>query len=421
MYSLLITAVLDEDMRYGRPWAIDHQLCRKLAVERDFPRVVSHLEFHLSQNCLQLDYLDIQNAPGQLCSQRFIEVLRGAHVPFITYPARLIDKDTKQPFTASYSFWIPQWLEEAIDWERSEQWVNLETGARWLTKLVLTTECEAAAPLLFQTRERGYYLIHDMLQIQLETIGIKGVTFAPLDAAYMPHEGVKKLELERLLKEHPEDWTRWCKLSYSQMVLHRYQDALNSLSQALALKPDLEEAWYRRGSILYTLGHFQEALDALKRAIELEPRSRAWNEYCAVLRELGRHEEALASAGHTIGIWSKSSASWYELAAAHVALGHYEAALQAIERGLALGGGGGTRLAEMYRIKGEALSQLGQYEEALSAFTVGVSCSPLVRALWAAKASVLHILGRHEEASMAQQELDRLERQREKNLLKRPT
>jgi tetratricopeptide (TPR) repeat protein len=420
MYYLLITSVFDEEAQYGAPQAIDPRLCLRLASERDSPRSILPLQFYISQACLQLDYLDIQNTTGKLCSQDFISVLERMHVPFTVYSANLFEKGTNRPLPARYYFWIPQWIEGAVDYEHSEEWINDETGVRRLTKLVLTSEYEAKAPLLFQIKEGGYYLVHDKLRMQFQATGITGVAFAPLDAVYMPREGIKIVELKRILEEHRDDWIQWSELGHRQVLVHRYQDALDSLDQVFALKSDVEEAWHRRGNILHTLRNLQDALDALKRAIEIEPRSRAWNEYSAVLRESGCHGEALASAEHAIQIWSKSSASWYELAAAHVALGHYEAALQAIERGLALGGGGGPRLAEMYRIKGEALSQLGQYEEALSTYTVGLSCSPLVRALWAAKAGVLHNLGRNEEASIAQQELERLERQREKNLHKRP-
>ncbi|HZU66276.1 MAG TPA: tetratricopeptide repeat protein [Ktedonobacteraceae bacterium] len=401
------------------PQAIDPRLCLQLAAERDFPRSMPPLPFYIGQACLQLDYLDIQNTSGKLCTEDFINVLERANVPFTAYSANLFEKDTKQPLPARYYFWIPQWIEGAIDWEQSEEWVYDETGVRRLTKIVLTSEYETKAPLLFQMKEGGYYLVHDKLRIQFQTADITGVAFAPVDTAYAPHEGIRIIELKHILEGHPDDWMRWIELGDRQVVVHRYQDALDSLDHALALKPDAEAAWYRRGSILHTLGRSQDALDALKRAIEIEPQSRAWNEYTAVLRKLGRHGEALASAEHAVQIWSRSSISWYELAAAYAALDQYEAALQAIERGLALGGGG-PRLAEMYRIKGEALSQLGQYEEALSAYAAGLSCSPSLKALWAAKACVLHNLGRNEEASVAQQELDRLEQQREKNLQKRP-
>src|SRR5712691_5021983 len=128
MYHLLLTSATDENTQYEVPQAIDAQLCMHLASERDSPKLIAPVPFTIGQASLHRDYLTIGNAPGKLCSQRFLDMLRRASVPFTAYTARLIEKDTEQELAVHYFYWIPQWIEGAIDWESSEHWVNAETG-----------------------------------------------------------------------------------------------------------------------------------------------------------------------------------------------------------------------------------------------------------------------------------------------------
>lgn len=415
MYYLLLAMALDEV-----PQTSAARLCIELASERDSKKSITPIPFTIHQTNLQRDYLPIGNAPGKLCSQRLINMLGDAAVLFTAYPTHLIDKETEQEIPSRYFYWIPQWIEGTIDWERSEEWVIPETGTRHLTKLVLTEATILKAPMLFQTRERGFYLIHEKLRAQLEAVLIAGMAFASLDTVYLPQEGVKKALLERVLTEHPEDSNSWYELSNTYVLLHRYQEAHVVLDRAIACRPDFEEAWYRQGVILHTLGQLQNASKALRRAIELNPLSKAWIEYSAVLRDMGRYQEALEMAEQGVQIWNQTSLSWHELAASQAALKRYQEALGAIEQALRLGGGGGSYLADMYRIKGEMLTGLDRYEEALTSCEIGLSYAPTKRALWADKVNLLHRLERNEESIVAQRELDRLEQRREKNLQKRP-
>ena len=326
MYYLLVQITSDEDKECRRIQAVEPELCRRLIFERALQKPGMKLSFRINPLCLHKDCLQVSNVSGgRLCSQHFIDVLTSESIPFTAYPVHLLDVTTGKPIAAHYWFWIPIWIEGTIDWETSEVWVNPETGKRHLTKMVLIASGEAA-PLLFQTKETGHYLIHDKVRTRLQVAGITGVAFAPLDAASIPLLGVQKLELERILQRHPDNVEDWCKLSYLLWQLHRQQESLAAIDRALTLKPDLEEGWYRRGLILYELEHLQEALEALKQAVQANPQSLAWKDYSAVLRRLGSKEEALASAEHLVQIWSSSPVSWYELGAARAAMGHAEEA-----------------------------------------------------------------------------------------------
>jgi len=131
MYDLLILSSSKKEIQPGKLLAVDAEVCLALARERDIPRSIPPLSFRISSRYLQEDYLYIYNVPsGKLCSQQFLNVLTSEGVPFTAYPTHLLEWDTRQPLDAAYSFWIAPWIKGAIDWERSEEWFNHETGNR---------------------------------------------------------------------------------------------------------------------------------------------------------------------------------------------------------------------------------------------------------------------------------------------------
>src|SRR5438552_6508107 len=91
MYTLLILALYEDTEEYDLPRALEPKLCNRLSSERDSPILPQQpITFHIGPLSLQRDYLHIKNAVGTLCSQRFIEVLTSASVPFTAYPALLL-------------------------------------------------------------------------------------------------------------------------------------------------------------------------------------------------------------------------------------------------------------------------------------------------------------------------------------------
>lgn len=415
MYSILIEAVSPHLVEQDRPRAVDPRLCSVLVDERDVLRSGIALEFSLGPSSLQQDYLMIRNVSGgKLCSQRFITILTQASVPFTAYPTVVIDPATKRPFTEHFFFWIPRRIpkDEAVDWERSEDRVDPETGKRRLKKIVLQDEFLANGPQVCAVAAR--YLIHDTLRETFKTVGMKGMAFAPLDAADDPHTGIKREDIRQRLLANPEIWKLWVELG----KLLEDREALLTFNQALSLKPDLEEAWYRRGRILQRQGAFQEALASLQHAMHDHLQSGAWEEYGVVLREMGQMEEALTHARQWVQLWEEAPRTWWELGRAHAALDHYEEAIQAIDHGFALIGGADRD--DLLKIKGDMLYRLGRYQEALDAYTYGIKFRHHLRPLYRAKVEVLRTMGQEKQATEMEKELQKLEQEREENLRKRP-
>jgi tetratricopeptide (TPR) repeat protein len=408
-------SVREEDL----PRAVNPDVCNRIMFAVDTAELSTELTFLLGEACLSLDYLPIRGVHrGIVCSQRFLDVLTAASVSYRAYPASFLNKETSLLLPAYYSFWLPQSIHNAIDWERSEAWTNPETGQGWLTKIVLTAEVEAASPLLFHAHGTGRYFVHERLCGRLEVAEITGIAFAPLDTAYLPDGGVKKREMEQWLIDHPDDWVSWYRLSDFLVKARRYEEAVDALEQVLGINPNAEKAWYKLGHLLHQRGNLAEAQTTLKRAMKLQPQSLAWGEYCTILRTLEAKEEALAYAETWMKNWSQSPLPWYELGAAQVVLGRDQEALQAIDEGLARGGG--ARRDDLYLLKANILSKQERYEEALALFNRQLEVTPLKRVLWKGKMRALSALGRLDEVRKAEQEFQKLEQQREENLKKRP-
>ena len=418
MYFFLLEAILDQYKEQPVVMAEQQSLCAAFV---DHPEQFSSgqpLTFRVDPLILQRDYIGVTNVHGGiLCSQSFLALLSDANADFFAFPALLRDQGGNQALSSSYHFTVIRRYDGAIDWKRSESWVDAESerGGHYMTKLVLTEEYERRNIPLFRLEHTLLTVVHEHLRTKLEQAKLAGLAFAPLHAVYSPHQGVRIVELENLLRRRPNNAKRWSELGALLVSLFRFQEALVALDRALAIDSNIGRAWYLRGLALSRLGRQQEALEAYQKATVLNE-SGAWIRQSELLRRLGRMEEAFSLNEHYRGsVWEKGRPFWCERGEIFLALGQEKEALAAFEQAILLPGAG--KDVAFYG-KGTALFRLGRYEEALEAYRAGLESSSLdidaqKRRLWHGKATALRALGRFEEAVVAEHQLRELEQERE--------
>jgi hypothetical protein len=120
---------------------------------------VTPLDFSLPPDDSPPDYIATDVVGAHLCSQHMVDALARLSVPMRLYPVTLLNLGTGEPYSRAYYCWIPQQLEDAIDWQRSEIWTDPETGERILTNMVLTDSIERSAAPLFSPTGRIEVLV----------------------------------------------------------------------------------------------------------------------------------------------------------------------------------------------------------------------------------------------------------------------
>lgn len=123
----------------------------------------------------------------------------------------------------------------------------------------------------------------------------------------------------------------------------RYLEAaVNAYEQALAIDSEFAQAWVDQGILLQILDRPEKALTSYNEALELLPESSRTLAYrCEVLNQLGDSEAALESCNLALDgdrDWTieNTAQAWNQRSAALVGLGEYEAALESVERAIAL-------------------------------------------------------------------------------------
>jgi predicted O-linked N-acetylglucosamine transferase (SPINDLY family) len=111
-------------------------------------------------------------------------------------------------------------------------------------------------------------------------------------------------------------------------ALQRWEAAVESYDAAIARKPDCAEAYCNRGTALYHARQFDGALASYTRAIAIDPHNaHARNNRGNVLRELKRHEPALADYDAAVQLSPDYAEAHFNRANALRELQCYEAAI----------------------------------------------------------------------------------------------
>ena len=156
-------------------------------------------------------------------------------------------------------------------------------------------------------------------------------------------------------------------------VLGRFEEALESLNQALEIDPEYSAALYSQGAVLEKLGRLSDALASFSRA--------AWDvkSFCIAMKGCGR---ALAGIGRTVEAatafrraWEKSPEdleAWIGWTGACEASGDIRSVLEAYQAFAEIH----EPTGEMYINWGRALDASGQTEKALQCFAEAIKREP---------------------------------------------
>ncbi|MGA2092821.1 MAG: tetratricopeptide repeat protein [Sedimentisphaerales bacterium] len=145
----------------------------------------------------------------------------------------------------------------------------------------------------------------------------------------------------------------------------RYQDAAESLKQAVRIKPDYTDALFNLGCAFDKLGRFREAIESYKQAIKINPDfakdySNIGVDYC----NLGRIDDAINSWQQAVRIKPDFVEVYSNLGAAFYKLGRYQDAIESLKQAIKINpdfADAHSNLGFVYLAAGDKNSALEEY------------------------------------------------------------
>ncbi|MEO0948582.1 MAG: tetratricopeptide repeat protein [Cyanobacteria bacterium J06641_5] len=207
-------------------------------------------------------------------------------------------------------------------------------------------------------------------------------------------------------------------IARAQTSLGQFTAALTSYNQAIALTPDDASLWIEHGALLQQLGRYQEAVASQNWAVSIDPTSAlALTSLCTALnrrdRDLGQPEappegtlSALAACNKALqesdNRWGElgPAVAWAERGNALINAGQDEEALASFVRSLALA----PNRAETWSDRAVALWNLERFSEALNAAKSALQRDPGLLKAQYNKGRILATLGRDNDAIRAYQQ-----------------
>lgn len=177
--------------------------------------------------------------------------------------------------------------------------------------------------------------------------------------------------------------------------LHRPEEALESFDRAIEIKGEFPDAHRSRGNALRDLKRFEDALKSYARAIELNPQfAECFLDEGLALEEAGRRADALERYKRATALKPDLPAAHYNagnvLAAAH----RHQEALGCYERAIALK----PDYAEAYNNLAGSLRALNRHVDALAASDKAIALKPGFANAHLGRANVLRDMRRHDQA-----------------------
>lgn len=184
-------------------------------------------------------------------------------------------------------------------------------------------------------------------------------------------------------------------LGTAEAQLGNYAEAIQLLTSALQINPNIPSAYNSLGIALKEVGRLQDALQAYDRALNFSPgHPEVLNNRGVVLRELKRAPEAIASHEQAIRLRPDFVEAHNNLGIAHYDLKQYERAVQCYEHAIRLR----PDFAMAHCNLGIVFQELKHFDQALASFEVALRLDPEMAAAHYNQGMVLQELKRHEDA-----------------------
>jgi protein O-GlcNAc transferase len=184
-----------------------------------------------------------------------------------------------------------------------------------------------------------------------------------------------------------------------------YERAVQLISKAISINPDVAQAYYNRGIALQALKRFQEALVSYNKAIALRPDyAEAYSNRGIVLQALGRLPDGLASCDKAIALKPDFAQAQYNRGNVLQEFGRFEDALASYDKTIALAGAAATRdpgFAEVYFHRGNALHALKRSDEALASWDKAIALNPNFAEAYSNRGNALQEFERYDEALLS--------------------
>ena len=169
--------------------------------------------------------------------------------------------------------------------------------------------------------------------------------------------------------------------------------------KALALKPDLTDAWIGRGNIFRSLEQYDKAFAAYDAALASKTDlAGAWLGRGNVNFDLKRHPDALNAYDAALALKPDLAEAWLGRGNVHFYFEHkYQDALAAYDQALTLD----SNLGEAWLGRGNVFGELKRYDEALTAIDRALALKPDLADAWLGRGNVVSERKQYQDAFAA--------------------
>ena len=200
---------------------------------------------------------------------------------------------------------------------------------------------------------------------------------------------------EKLHHVYPLDPMAYNDQGLIYQKLEQYEAAIDSIQQAIALKPDYWEAYLNLAGIQQTLKQFEAALINIDKAIALQPsHAIAYNSRGIMLHELERNQDAIASYNNAIALKPDYEQAYFNRGLVYQDLIEYLDALASFEQVIAIN----PNHTEAFINAGRALQVLRQMEISLAFLDRAIELNPESALAYTCRGMALKHLKRFDEA-----------------------